>query len=135
MNVQRRILWVALLGLAVGASLLHGRIHPPGKGLTYFWANLFSWVDVVLVSVLFLSRRTALWGLLLNSFLAYLGMILMSDFSLSATAAGVIKASPGQDPLGWLLQTTLPDVIVLFADFLVGQALYKAISSGAQAIP
>lgn len=129
MKGQRPILWVALVCLGLGAAMLHGRIHPPSGGLTYLWPNLFSWLDLVLVSLLFLSRGTALLGLILNSFLAYIGIIMMADYSLSATLAGQVKVLPGQDFFGWLMQTTLPDIGVLVADFLVGQALYKAIIS------
>jgi hypothetical protein len=126
MTALRRQLWVALLALAVGATMLHFRIHPP-KDLTYLWPNLFSGLDLVLVSALFRFRGTALVGLLLNSFLAFLGIIMMADFSLSATLAGQIKVLPGQDFSGWLLLTTFPDIMVLVADFLIGLALYRAI--------
>ena len=127
MTTQRRQLWVALVALAVGATMLHYRIHTPGKDPTDLWPNLFSVIDLVLVSALFLCRGTALLGLLLNSFLAYLGIIMMADFSLSATLAGQVKVMPGADFFGWLLLTTFPDITIAFADFLVGLALYKAI--------
>jgi hypothetical protein len=127
MTAPRQLLWVSLVALALGATMLHGRIHPLGEDPTYLWPNLFSWLDLGLVSLLFLNRGTALLGLLLNSFLAYLGIIMMADFSLSATLAGQVKVLPGQDFFGWLMQTTLPDIAVLLADFLVGLALYKAI--------
>ena len=127
MTTQRRQLWVALVALAMGATLLHYRIHTPGADPTDLWPNLFSVIDLVLVSALFLCRRTALLGLLLNSFLAYLGIIMMADFSLSATLAGQMKVMPGQNFFGWLLLTTFPDIMVLTADFLIGLALYRAI--------
>jgi hypothetical protein len=81
----------------------------------------------VLVSALFLFRRTALLGLLLNSFLAFLGMIMMADYSISATLAGQMKVMPGQNFFGWLLLTTFSDIMILLADFLVGLALYQTI--------
>ena len=74
----------------------------------------------MLVSLLFLFRSTAILGVILNSFLAYLGIIMMADFSLSATLAGQVKVMPGVDFLGWLLQTTLADIAILLADLLVG---------------
>jgi hypothetical protein len=126
MTAQRAQLWVALVALAVGATMLHFRIHPP-KNLTSLWPNLFALIDLVLVSVLFLFRRTALLGLLLNSFLAFLGIIMMADFSISATLAGQIKVMPGQSFFGWLLLTTFSDIMILTADFFVGLALYRAI--------
>jgi hypothetical protein len=126
-KTSRNTLWVALVALAVGAAMLHMRIHPPGEELTDLWPNLFSWIDLVVVSLLFLFRGTALLGLLLNSFFAYLGIIMMADYSLSATLAGQMKVMPGQNFFGWLLLTTFPDITIALADFLVGLALYKAI--------
>lgn len=127
MTTQRYQLWAALVALAVGATMLHYRIHTPGADPTDLWPNLFSIIDLVLVSALFLFRGTALLGLLLNSFLAYLGIIMMADFSLSATLAGQMKTMPGQNFCAWLLQTTFPDIMILLADFLIGLALYRAI--------
>jgi hypothetical protein len=128
MIIQRRQLWVALVALAIGATMLHYRIHPPDD-LTHLWPNLFSLLDLVLVSSLFLFRGTALMGLLLNSFMAYLGIIMMADFSLIATLGGQTKVMPSQDFLGWILETTFPDIIILMADFFIGLALYRAIST------
>lgn len=129
MNPERRMLWFALVALAIGAIMLHFRIHPPTKGVTYFWANLFAAADLLAVSALFLSRRTAVWGLLLNSFIAFLGIILMADFSLVATLTGKLKVTPGADFFGWFLKTTFPDMAIAFADFLVGLTLYRVIMS------
>jgi hypothetical protein len=126
MKSPRPQLWVALVALALGATLLHFRIHPP-KDTTYLWPNLFSWLDLILVSLLFLSRSTAILGVILNSFLAFLGIIMMADFSISATLAAQVKVMPGVDFFGWLLQTTLADIAILAADFFVGLALYRVI--------
>ena len=127
MKTQRLQLWLALVGLAVGATMLHLRIHPPVNNPTNLWPNLFSTIDLVLVSTLFLFRSTALLGLLLNSFLAFFGIIMMGDFSLTATLAGTIKVMPGQDFFGWLLLTTLQDIMIALSDFFVGLVLYRAI--------
>jgi hypothetical protein len=127
MKSQRWQLWVALVALAMGASMIHFRIHPPGEELTDLWPNLFSVIDLVLVSTLFLFRSTALLGLLINSFLAFFGIIMMGDLSLSATLAGQMKVMPGQNFFGWFLLTTFPDIMVALADFFVGLALYRAI--------
>lgn len=125
MTEQRWPLWIALVGLGLGGFMLHYRIHPPNN-LTDFWPSFFGGIDVVLVSILFLIRSTAVWALLLNSFMAFLGIIMMTDFAIFATYQGLIKASPVSQPLAWLLQTTFPDDCILFADFMVGLALYKA---------
>ena len=126
MATQRTTLWWALVSLALGVTLLHYRVHPP-KNLTFLWPTLLSLMDLVLVSALFRFRSTALLGLLLNSFLAFLGIIMMADYSLSATLAGQMKVMPGANFFGWLLLTTFPDIMIALADFLVGLALYRAI--------
>ena len=127
MTTQRTALWVSLVSLALGATLLHYRIHTPGDDPTDLWPSLFSLIDLVLVSALFRFRGTALLGLLLNSFLVFLGVIMMADYSLSATLAGQVKVMPGVNFFGWLLLTTFPDIMIALADFLVGLALYRAI--------
>ena len=130
MTTQRHTLWWALVCLALGATLLHYRIHPPND-LTFLWPTLFSLIDLVLVSALFRFRSTALPGLLLNSFLAFIGIIMMADYSLSATLAGQMQFTPGVNFFGWLLATTFPYVMIALADFLAGLALYRAILADA----
>jgi len=125
MKSIRQQLWVALVALSIGATMLHLRIHPPDD-LTALWPNLFSWLDLMVVSLLFLSRSTAILGVILNSFLAYLGIIMMADFSLSATLAGQVAVMPGANFFGWLLLTTFPDIAIAVADLFVGLALFKA---------
>jgi hypothetical protein len=127
MQTQRATLWVALMSLAAGATLLHYRAHAPGGDPTNLWPNLFSLIDLVLVSALFGFRGTALLGLLLNSFLVFLGIIMMADYSLAATLASQVKVRPGVDFFGWLLLTTFPYIMMALADFLTGLALYRAI--------
>ena len=126
MKSPRQQLWVALVALALGATLLHLRIHPPDE-LSNLWPNLFSVIDLVVVSLLFLFRSTAVLGVILNSFLAFLGIIMMADFSISATLAGKVAVSPEANFFGWLLLTTFPDIAILAADLMVGLALYRVI--------
>jgi hypothetical protein len=125
MKAQRVQLWIALVGLALGAFMLHYRIHPPQASLTNFWASLFPGIDLILVSILFLFRGTVIWGLLLNSFIAYIGIILMSDLTITSALKGAIKVSPWEQPFAWFSQTMLPDILILIADLFVGMALYK----------
>ncbi len=127
MNTQRIQLWVALVGLAIGAFMLHYRIHPPQENLTHFWASLFCAIDLVLVSILFLFRNTVLWALLLNSFIAFLGIIMMTDLTIVSTLEGMIKVSPKEQPLAWLVQSMFPDITILVADLLVGMVLYGVV--------
>lgn len=127
MKPRRTQLWLSLVALALGGFFLHFRIHPPTKMLTNFWPSLFCFLDVFLVSGLFLWRKTAVWGLMLNSFFAFLGIIMMADLSVVLTMAGKIQTSPWDSPFTWLVMTLFPDIMVTIADFLVGLALYKEV--------
>ncbi len=127
MRSLRHLLWVALLALALSGAMLHLRIHPPSPLISDIWPNLFSWVAVLLVCPLFLFRSTAVLGVILNSFLAYLGIIMMADFSISITLAGQMKTMPGVSFFGWLLETTFSDISVLVGHLLVGLTLYRVI--------
>lgn len=133
MSQQRWILWFALAGLSVGATMLHLRIHPPDRGFIYLVANLICGLDLMAVCGLFLFRRTAVWGLLLNSFFAILGIVLMTDFAVVGTLSGMIKVRPADDWLGWFLHTTFPYLTMTFSDFLVGVALFRTMTGPGRA--
>ncbi len=109
--------------------MLHYRVHPymvpdpskPGALIfnsTKFLSCLFPLLDLVLVTILFLRRKTAVYGYLLNGLLVIYGTIFMAHFSL---ADFVAKSIPPQD---WFLNSTLPDIALAWADFFIGKALY-----------
>ena len=77
---NRKILFTALVLLAVAGLALHYRIHNfmtpdklnPGNFMfdgTKFLSFIFPMIDVVVVTLLFASRKTAVYGYLLNGLL------------------------------------------------------------------
>ena len=131
MTNQRFQLWIALVCLAVGATILHYKFHPPSGHLANTYAVVFSAIDLVLVSLLFLFRRTALYALLLNSFLAFLGIIIMTDLAIESVFQGWIKVSFTQNPIQWIGESMLPYIAIVVADFMAGLVLYSLTVSGA----
>jgi hypothetical protein len=125
MESQRVQLLVGLAALSVASLMLHFKMHPPEQFLSHLWASLFSGTDAIVVTVLFLSRRTAVWGLLLNSFIGFLGIIMMSDLAIVSALEGWIKVSFYRDPIAWLLESPLPYILIVVADYVTGLALYK----------
>jgi hypothetical protein len=126
---MRRTLIVTLFIMAVSGFLLHYRIHPflvPDKvnpALTHFvdenfFAFLLPLIDIVVVTGLFLSKRTALYGYLLNGLIVIYGTILMGHFSIAQFVAQSVP------PSKWIINSTLPDIGMAWADFFVGKALY-----------
>lgn len=125
MSPERMQLWLAQVAMALGGVMTHYILHPPHHGITYFWGTFFPAMDLFLVSALFLSKRTAVWGLLFNSFLAFFGIIMMTDLIVVGALNGWIKTSFWGNPLRWLMESMFPNVMLAAADFFVGLALYK----------
>jgi hypothetical protein len=126
---NRKVLFMALVLLAVAGLALHYRIHNfmvpdrlnPGNFIfdgTKFLSFIFPMIDVVVVTLLFISRKTAVYGYLLNGFLVIYGTVFMAHFSIAEISA---KSIP---PGAWLLKSTLPDIGIAWVDFFVGKALY-----------
>jgi hypothetical protein len=126
---NRKILFTALILLAVAGLLLHYRVHNfmvpdrlnPGDFIfdrTKFLSFIFPVIDVVVVTLLFTSRKTAVYGYLLNGLLVIYGTVFMAHFSIAEISA---KSMP---PGAWLLKSTLPDISIAWVDFFVGKALY-----------
>ena len=137
---SRRLLLGALFLMALGALMLHLRIHPflaPDKanpGTLFFRpsfvaASLFPLLDVVLVTLLFSFRRTAVYGHLLNGLIVIYGTILMAHFSIAVLAPQSLPL------LQSIMKSTLPDIALAWADFLVGAALYRSWMREAPASP
>lgn len=128
--MNRKALLTVLLLLAVSGLLLHYRIHRfmvPDRTIpaayvvdgTKFLGFLLPLLDVVVVTGLFLSRRTAVYGYLLNGLLVIYGTVLMGHYSIAEILARSIP------PADWLIKSTLPDIGICWADFLVGKLLYE----------
>jgi hypothetical protein len=125
----KRVLLLALLLIALGGFFLHFRIHPlmvqdkisPALfhfSRTNFLAFLFPLTDVVVVTILFAFRKTAMYGFLLNGLIVIYGTIFMTHFSIAQLSAQHLPLQAG------LLKSLLPDIAILWADFFLGKALY-----------
>jgi branched-subunit amino acid transport protein AzlD len=126
----RHLLFTVLVLMAAVALYLHLRIHPflvpdkanPGQTLfmgSFLPASIFPLLDLVVVSLLFTTRRTAVYGYVLNGMLVIFGTVLMTHLSIV-----MLAAEPPQPFYQLLFKSTLPDIGLAWADFLVGAALY-----------
>ena len=127
--MTKRILLIALFLIAVSGLLLHYRIHNfmvpdklnPGVFVfdsTRFLSFIFPLIDVILVTLLFTSRKTAVYGYLLNGLIVIYGTVFMSHFSIAEL---ITKSIPLKD---WVLKSTIPDIGIAWVDFFIGKALY-----------
>lgn len=133
--MKKGTLLTALFLLAVSGLMLHYRIHNfmvpdkmnPGSFIfdsPKFMATLFPLIDALLVTVLFMSRKTAVYGYLLNGLIVIYGTVFMAHFSIAEMTA---KSIPYP---AMLLKSTLPDIGIAWGDFLVGKALYDLYVKG-----
>ena len=91
---------------------------------TRFLATLFPFLDVVLVTALFMSRKTAAYGYLLNGLIVIYGTIFMAHFSISEMIAKSIPLH------SMFVKSTLADIGIAWGDFFVGKALYDLYMRG-----
>jgi hypothetical protein len=133
--MKKNTLLTALFLLAVSGLMLHFRIHNfmvadklnLGSFIfdrSKFMATLFPLIDAVLVTALFMSRKTAVYGYLLNGLIVIYGTIFMAHFSIAEITT---KSIPFP---ALLLKSTLPDIGIAWGDFLVGKALYDLYMKG-----
>jgi len=127
--MKKGTLLTALVLLAASGLMLHLRIHffmvadklHPGEFIfdsTKLLASLLPLIDVIVVTALFMSRKTAVYGYLLNGLIVIYGTILMAHYSIAEITAKSI-------PFPFmLLKSTLPDIGIAWADFFIGKALY-----------
>lgn len=127
--MKKGTLLTALFLLAASGLMLHLRIHffmvpdklHPGEYIfnnTKLLASLLPLIDVIVVTALFVNRKTAVYGYLLNGLIVIYGSILMAHYSIAEIIA---KSIPFP---AMLIKSTLPDIGIAWADFLVGKALY-----------
>lgn len=124
----KRVLLASLFLIAISGLLLHYRIHnfmvmahdqsQPVFDSTHFLAFLFPLIDVVVVTALFASRKTAVYGYVLNGMIVIYGTVFMVHFSIAELTS---RSAPIQD---WLIKSTLPDIGISWGDFFIGKALY-----------
>ncbi|GAB7080662.1 hypothetical protein [Megalodesulfovibrio paquesii] len=108
----------AHLCLSLGGLLLHLRIHPVLESYFYWWAAAAGVVSCLFMPALFLHPRTVGLGCLLNALTVLLGTVGMAYFSLHSMTWPVDLASI-------LLQSTLPDIIILLAKLPLGQMILE----------
>jgi hypothetical protein len=128
---SRRTLLVALLLLALAALAMHALVHPvfasdkahPGQTVfrgSFVMANLLPLIDLVVVTGLFLSRRTAALGYLLNGMIVIYGTVLMGHFGI----VGLLGGAP--TPADLIRKSLSIDIAIVWVDFLIGKALYES---------
>jgi hypothetical protein len=110
-------LLLALIVVSLGGLLLHLRIHPVSKNTSNLLPVVSGILSIIVVPVLFSTKKTIGYGYTLNGFLVIIGTIAMSHFAFAnwpqpSTLESIV------------MKTTLPDIIVLLGKFFIGKAIF-----------
>ena len=124
MQVNSRLnLILALVIMSLGGLLLHWRIHPLFVSNQLVWERLipvvFGSLSIVIIPWLFSKEITADLAYLLTGLSVAFGIITMSHLSI-ATWQGNISL------FKILLNTTLPDSLILFSKFMIAKAIFES---------
>jgi hypothetical protein len=87
--------------------------------ITRFLSFLFPLIDVTVVTLLFCSKKTSVYGYLLNGLLVIYGTVFMTHYSIAELS---VKTVPLKD---WIIRSTLPDIGISWGDFFVGKVLHE----------
>lgn len=137
----RLTLFLIIFFLSLDGFILHYRVHPflvsdeLNPQIVYFkfpffMANLFSVIDLILITLLFLSRKTIVYAYLLNGLIAFYGIILMGHYAIS-------KLITGGYPFTFenlFIQSVFPHQIVSLSDFLAGYLLFKHLKNSKEEV-
>ena len=110
-------LLLALIAVSVGGLMLHLRIHPVSGNTSNLLPILSGLLSIIVVPLLFSSKKTISYGYTLNGFLVIVGTIAMAHFA--------VRNWPQPSSFeSIILKTTLPDIVVLWTKFFIGKALF-----------
>ncbi|TAL36719.1 MAG: hypothetical protein EPN93_07805 [Spirochaetes bacterium] len=120
-NLQRLLL-AGMVVCAAGGFGLHYRIHDIAK-LSANYIPFFSGLaSIFVIPALFMSRKTISYGYVLNGLTVILGTVIMAHFSI----AHLMHQHEPQPVTLYVIVfgTTLPDILILWAKFFIGKALF-----------
>lgn len=122
----KSILVVTLVLLGLGGWLKHVSVHPFVRDDIFTPLFLvpvtIGILDVAVVPALFISRKWAPLGYLLNGMFVLLGTILMLHFPF-------LTDRPPRSLDVFVFNTTFRDVVTLWGDFMVGAVLYRMVTT------
>ena len=116
-------LLIALWTLSLGGFLLHSRIHPVANNFSNLVPLISACFSLIIIPLFFFFQKTIAYAYVLNGFSVIVGTMVMSHFSLSHWPNPLSART-------LLLNTTFPDIVILWGKFFLGKALFDLEISG-----
>ena len=93
------ILMVAFVALPIAGLMLHLKIHPQ-----YVWLTYVLWFDIIIITLMYFSKKLMFYGFLLNTVFFIVGVI----------AHATVVPGGG-----------ISDILISIPDFAIGYALWS----------
>ena len=113
----KTVLLAALVTVSLGGFLLHTRIHPVSQNTANIIPAISGLLSILVIPVLFSFRKTIEYGYVLNGFLAIIGTIAMSHFSIVYWPSPITLEAI-------IFKTLLADIAIVWTKFFIGKALF-----------
>ena len=115
---NRSILLGAFVALALGGFLIHFRIHLISQNSSFIVPFVAGILSVIVIPALFCFKKTISYGYVLNGFLCIIGTVTMGHYAIANWSA------PNSPP-DIILKSMLIDILIVWAKFFVGHALFE----------
>ena len=123
--MTRKSLFPPILGLiliSLGGLLLHLRIHPTSEEASNWIPVIFGVLSIVVVPIMFCSRRTVALAYLINAITIVVGVVAMTWHSVEHWQGPVTMNAV-------LLKSTLADNLILLAKWPLAYIILKQMRS------
>jgi hypothetical protein len=114
----RSILLGALVTLSVAGFMIHTRIHLIAENPSFIVPFIAGLLNIAVIPALFCFKKTLAYGYVLNGFLCIIGTVIMGHFAIARWFAPT-------SPPDILLKSMLIDILIVWAKFFVGKALFE----------
>lgn len=114
---NRTVLLGALIALALGGFLIHWRIHHISQNSSFIVPFAAGVLSIIIVPALYCFKKTISYGYVLNGFLCIIGTVTMGHYAIATWSA------PNSPP-DIILKSMIIDIMVVWAKFFVGHALF-----------
>ena len=114
----RTILLGALVTLALAGFLVHSRIHLITQNTSFIVPFSAGILSIIVIPALFCIKRTLPYGYVINGFLCIIGTVTMAHYAIANWSA------PNSPP-DIIFKSMIIDILIVWAKFLVGHALFE----------
>ncbi len=112
------LLLSGMVALSLGGWLLHLRVHPMGDAATNWIPFAAGLISILVLPLMFLSKKTLPYAYILNGMFVIIGTITMAHVSIPKLQGNVSIETI-------FVGTLFADIAILWVKFFIGKALFE----------